>query len=92
MIPDNEVDYNLATMTQRVLLRPTQVVAGQQEAQRKTPAGGPANAAVTAPQAPQGADVQTAVLHHCYGQNTAPCAHPNARMHTQSDSGAAGRC
>lgn len=90
MIPDSAVDINLATMTQRVLLRPAQVVAGQQEAQREAPAGGPANAAVTAPQAPQGADVQTAVLHHCYRQNAAPCAHTRAHTHThtQSESGA----
>lgn len=71
-----------STMTQRLLLRPAQVVAGQQEAQREAPAGGPSNAAVTAPQAPQGADVQAAVLHHCYRQKAAPCAHMHTRGQT----------
>lgn len=84
LIPDSTVDYTLSTLTQRVLLGPAQVVAGQQKAQRESPPGGPPNATVTAPQALQGADVQTAVLHHCYRQNAASCACTSACLSSES--------
>lgn len=72
--------YNRITLTERLLLRPAQVVAGQQEAEGKTPSSRPPDPTVTAPQAPQGAYVQTAVSHHSHRQDAASCG--TRRTHT----------
>ena len=68
-------DCNLITLTERLLLWPAQIVAGQQEAEWKTPSSRPSNPTVTAPDTLQGAYVQTAVPHHGHRQNTASCTH-----------------
>lgn len=63
----------IITLTQRTLLRPAQVVSGQQEAEREAPSSCPSKPAVTTPVAPQGPNIQAAVCHHSHSQNAASC-------------------